>query len=539
MRRSLTGLGVFALLGCLALQTLWPMRQQSPTCDEFSHHIASGYSYLLTHNFRLDPASPPLPRMAAALPLLVLGAKAPLDDISWKEGNAPEFSRQLFHVQNGDLDKFIFWARVPTLLLSIVFGLCVFTVSRKLFGIAAGIVSLVLYCFTPDIIAHSGLATADLAVAFFFFLTLYRFSCYLKAPSAGNLVWTGFVTGLALLSKFSAVLLFPILLISALSARKVAEVRPSRTALFLAVCFFTVWAGYFFEVKPLLKDTPDPAKKAAMYRRVGGERLLAFAENAPVPLSTFSSAIVSLAMHRTRDGRSFLMGEWYTGGRWYYYLVAFLIKNTLPFVLFCLLSLLLAAKFGIEKVIRSVFYTAIGLFFLVTLKDKAQAGIRYFLPIYPVFFVLSGGVAAYLWKKGQRWRLAVGALLAWHAVSALLVFPHPLAYFNEAVGGPKNGAHYLRDSNIDWGQDLKGLGEVIAKLGADEVVLYSISPADPAVYGIPYRRPEKDEFAAPRATVYAIGAHQMDALGWTKDLKPDKIIGYSMFVYDLRKEKRL
>ena len=86
----LSRLTVFCLLFVLVLQVTFAMRGKSPTSDEYSHHVASGYSYLVTAgDFRLDPASPPLPRMLAALPLLWLKARAPLDDVSWKEGNCP------------------------------------------------------------------------------------------------------------------------------------------------------------------------------------------------------------------------------------------------------------------------------------------------------------------------------------------------------------------------------------------------------------------------------------------------------------------
>lgn len=38
--------------------------------------------------------------------------------------------------------------------------------------------------------------------------------------------------------------------------------------------------------------------------------------------------------------------------------------------------------------------------------------------------------------------------------STLRVYPHQLAYFNEAAGGPENGYKHLLHSNLDWGQDL-------------------------------------------------------------------------------------
>src|SRR5206468_11204129 len=70
-----------------------------------------------------------------------------------------------------------------------------------------------------------------------------------------------------------------------------------------------------------------------------------------------------------------------------------------------------------------------------------------------------------------------------------LVYPHYLAYFNELAGGPRNGYKRLVDSNLDWGQDLKGL-----KRWADEKRLDATHPlylsyfgtADPRYYQIPH-----------------------------------------------------
>ena len=138
---------VFVLLTSLAFQVIFSMKTKSPTCDEFYHHIANGYTYLLTRDFRMNPASPPLPRMLAGIPLYFLNAKAPLDHWSWAEGDSPEFARQFFCVYNQDIDKLVFWARMPIVLLSILFGLTVFNYSRKLFGGAAGLISLLLYSF--------------------------------------------------------------------------------------------------------------------------------------------------------------------------------------------------------------------------------------------------------------------------------------------------------------------------------------------------------------------------------------------------------
>ena len=339
---------------------------------------------------------------------------------------------------------------------------------------------------------------------------------------------------MAFLCKFSAILLLPILLVMALVGGKRKDISVPKTALCLLFCFFTIWAGYFFEVKPLLKDTPDPLKKETMYRKVGGETLLTIAQKTPLPLSTFSSAFVSMMYTRAAGTSDYLMGEWSRNGWWYYYFVAFWIKNTVPFILLSILSFILIRKLGLDRLTFFFFTVPVVLFFTATLRDKAQAGIRYFLPIYPLLFILCGGAADFLMKKSKLLKFFVIALLAWHVSESLFIFPHYLAYFNEFVGGPRNGYKYLRDSNIDWGQDLKGLELLAEQENYPEIVLVSLGSPNPK---LPVRAITPEESAHPRKTVYAIGAHQIDGFPWAKQTRPTQVIGYSLFVYDLRQTK--
>jgi hypothetical protein len=51
----------------------------------------------------------------------------------------------------------------------------------------------------------------------------------------------------------------------------------------------------------------------------------------------------------------------------------------------------------------------------------------------------------------------LGALLIWVILIPLFSYPFYVSYFNETVGGSKNGYKYVTDSNTDWGQDLKRL----------------------------------------------------------------------------------
>ena len=75
------------------------------------------------------------------------------------------------------------------------------------------------------------------------------------------------------------------------------------------------------------------------------------------------------------------------------------------------------------------------------------------------------------------------ALLFWSSASSLLNYPHCLAYFNEASGGAKFGGHNLLSSNIDWGQDLLLLKELIRD---EHVYLAYFGCIDPSVVGLEY-----------------------------------------------------
>ncbi|MBI4432106.1 MAG: glycosyltransferase family 39 protein [Candidatus Omnitrophica bacterium] len=528
-------LTVIGLLTVLFLQTVFAMRFKSPTADELTHHVSSGYSYWMRRDFRMNPASPPLPRLLSSLPLVIMKLNFPTGP-AWEAADSPAFAQDLFYRSNQGMEHFLFWSRMPIVLLSLFFAWAVFYFAKIFFGEWAAVASLALYVFCPDIVAHSGLATADLAVAFFFFLALMSFASWLRTPGLPGVYRTGVLTGLALLSKFSAILLFPIFLVAGIITGRGRFFSIRNIIIFSSVCLFTVWAGYFFEMKPVLSHVTHVEAKTEFVRELGGESMVEFARKTPVPLATFFSAVAGMTHTRGEGTRAFLMGEWSRQGWWYYYPVAFAVKNTIPLLLLFILSLAFLSRLGLDKLGKVILILPILFFFLVTFRDKAQAGIRYFLPIYPLIFILGGGVSAYLWKKKAFFKAVVVVFMVWHAAEALRIFPHHLAYFNQLAGGPQNGYKVLRDSNLDWGQDMKLLGELVQKEKYPEVVLAFHQSADPAYYGIPSRSATPDEFNNPKKTVYALGAHFLEGFEWTRGARPTHVLGHSVFVYDLREK---
>jgi Tfp pilus assembly protein PilF len=117
--------------------------------------------------------------------------------------------------------------------------------------------------------------------------------------------------------------------------------------------------------------------------------------------------------------------------------------------------------------------------------SRFNIGVRHLLPIYPFLFVLIGGAVQGLWRDGSR--IKKGGLIIvglWYVGSTLWSFPHYISYFNELAGGAKNGHKVLLDSNLDWGQDLKGLKKWLDQRGIQHVQLAYFGTADPKYYGV-------------------------------------------------------
>jgi hypothetical protein len=84
--------------------------------------------------------------------------------------------------------------------------------------------------------------------------------------------------------------------------------------------------------------------------------------------------------------------------------------------------------------------------------------------------------------------MALAVLLMGTMIESLSIWPNYLAFFNQLVGGPRNGYKYLVDSSLDWGQDLPGLHDWLEKNvpagSGTPVYLSYFGTADPRFYGI-------------------------------------------------------
>jgi hypothetical protein len=148
--------------------------------------------------------------------------------------------------------------------------------------------SLALFCFDPNFIAHSGLVTTDVGVSLFIFGAVYFLWRICRRLEVTSVVLFLLFFGLAFVAKFSAVLLLPIfwltvlgrmlspepLLIGAAERVKLAS-RTSKMALFAGLfvlallgTYITIWASYSFRYSAA-KNPETAAKAEAQILRAG------------------------------------------------------------------------------------------------------------------------------------------------------------------------------------------------------------------------------------------------------------------------------
>jgi Dolichyl-phosphate-mannose-protein mannosyltransferase len=499
------GLGLLLYVG-LAVSSL---RGSAATYDEGAH-LPAGYSYLVTGDHRLNPEHPPLVKLLAAAPLLLLPNVAfKTDDAAWAAGRQWELGRRFLYRWN-DADRLLFWARLPMVALGA--GLCtaVFVWTRSRFGSTAAFFAGCLAVLSPDLLAHGRLVTTDVAMALFYFLTVVSFDGLLRRATGPRLAATGLAATAAVASKFSAPVLVPVLvslgLLAVFSREEVtlafgATVRAPRrgwprakvvAGLLLAVGFLAwlgLWASYGF-VRPLSSNPSVRAELLATTLRDDGETAVARAGLAAERVGLLPEAYVRgfLFSYRHAESRpTFLLGQLSDQGFPYFFLVTFALKTPLPLIVLLVASVALARR-GMPSRDALVLGLPIAGYLLLTQARGLNIGHRHLLPIYPFLFVAAGQFAARAWRpaavRRRPLQLAVVALFAWYAVGTLRVHPHYLAYFNEMAGGPVGGYHCLVDSSLDWGQDLKGLRAWLETRGIAHVKLSYFGSADPSYYGL-------------------------------------------------------
>ncbi|HYF08537.1 MAG TPA: glycosyltransferase family 39 protein [Acetobacteraceae bacterium] len=544
---------LFIAIGALRIGVTWPVFTH--TYDEPAH-LATGIEWLDRGTYRHEPQHPPLARVALALGPWLDGLRAerPAPHASspsrpaemWFEGGA------LLHGR-GEYQRTLTLARAGILPFFVLAAALVWWWTQRQAGPWAACIATGLFSTLPVILGHAGLATTDMAFTAVFLFAILALRRWLEAPGTGTVIMLGIAVALAVLTKFTVFPFFGACLLAILAWRfllarrggAVADAgwwRPLRSLpLGILVGFVTVWAGYRFSLIPLsdIRDlvhlTIDSALRPGAPRDAA--RRLA---DTPIPLAELVYGLATVAKHSAGGHLSYLLGEYREGGWWQFFPVAVLVKTPLAFLLLAGAGIgaLLGASWRRRDWRIAVPALCVIAIMASVLPSRINIGVRHVLPIFPFLAIAAGIAAVRIIEQFRRARLgviAVAALLAWHVASGARAGHDQLTYFNELAD--RAPERVLLISDLDWGQDVHRLADVLRALNADSVAVFLLGQCDGLVsYDLSrHGLPPATLFlpgTAPRGHVaVSMAALMSPQLAWLRAQEPVATAGRSIRVY--------
>lgn len=428
----------------------------SPTSDE-PPHILSGYVFLrFGHNF-IDQEHPLLTKSLSSFPLLFQDIKIDLTDSDYTRqrqlphvGKMFDHSRNFLNYQGNNPDQIIFWSRLPMVLLTLFFGLCVFLLARQLFGVVTGIVALFFYATEPFFLAHGPLVNTDIAASGFVLTSVFALILYIEKQAPKRLAFLILSLTAAFLSKFSTFYLLPLsfLLIFLL-------VKRNQT---LILKHFTIIS---FSILAII---------SLFYGLIGFRDL---GLGAFIPIKYFVGLIGSVVAISSSERFTYLLGESYFGSKISYFPILIATKTQFLTIIGFFISLVLIwlRKLPLSKTNTVIFLTPFFSFFILALLAKFNIGVRHISPLYPFFVIFAAGgfiglarlLTTFIPKKLKLSTilLLIFLLFSFRLYSTYSTYPHFLSYYNFLAGGTDEGWKVATDSNHDWGQDVKRLATFV------------------------------------------------------------------------------
>jgi len=451
----------------------------SGTFDE-CNHLAAGLEWWQFGTYSQWTENPPLPRLAiAALPYfhgMRLPAREQWEPKTHDWDRSWEVGTDLLYAGAG-FEQNLVWARWGTLPFFLIALASVWRLAQGRRRPLAGLIAVALTSTLPALIAHGALATTDMALVGMFLLAILALWRWFERPSTPRALALGASVGLALLTKFSLLVFFPIAVLAFLAARRIARLptRPLtrgagqdallgwaacalQVACALLAMALVTWAGYRFSVGRM--DDLAPEVKGWLHilppvaERVG---LTGFLLRTPLPAPELWHGLRFLAAHDASGHDAYLLGKNSEHGFVAFYPIALLVKTPLPFLALLLLCVpMLARRRPTLWPAQAVALAALGIL-LVSLRSHVNLGIRHVFVILPLLAVSMARVAeeAMAEWSGHRYVATVAlvaALLGAQAGIAVAARSQELGYFNALAGA--DPATILLDSDLDWGQDL-------------------------------------------------------------------------------------
>jgi hypothetical protein len=481
----------------MSLNMLSVISRKSITVDEIVM-IPAAYYHLVTGYFQLVDDHPPLSKILAGLPLLFVQPAEVQPHEIVEPGQSPEaqwaYQERFWEDNRSSFETISFWTRVPMIALTVGLGILIFVFARQLFEERAAVLAVAFFSLEPTVLAHGRVVQTDIPAAFGYLLVSFMLYQYFLGGTWRRAAALGAACGVALLAKFSMLIIAPMLaavwLVLWWRARRTGSKSRSligHAAIVSLIAWLIVNSAYYFDSRPLTDADSVwiaqafPANPAAVSGTV-----LTLSYLLPTDMLV---GILWQFWHNAEGHPASLLGMYRTTGWWYYFPVAFALKVPLPFLLlsmaslgWCLYQLIKNRKTAVLIIlVPFVVYTVFVLF------SRINIGVRYYLPAFPFLFILCGTFLDWILRLPKRHigQLVALVLLCWMSVEAVRAHPDQMTYFNQLTASRPHW-WYLSDSNVEWGDDARLVALYLQARGETRVRAAFLGGRTMSHYGVEY-----------------------------------------------------
>jgi len=491
-------------------------------------HIAGGYYYLKTNRYYINPEHPPLVKDIAGLGELLISPKLPNitnqtelpadfhraeypfvgaqfpKALEW-QNNQDHFGTMFLYQPQNNPDKIAFFARLAVILANTLLLYSLFYLLAEIWSERAALLGLFFFSVSQFSIAHGSFVVIDFMSALLTGIAIAALAIYLKRYADGShasryFFITSLFFALALLAKFSSVVLLPAAFFGGLIHVIFTKVRLSREdrtifaakyifsyAAIVILALFFISAFYVFHtykmeneilVQKLHENYPEENLPALGHRIL---ELMVYLNPFTKGLAAYiNGAFMVVSRMVVSAQNTYFLGHVFgnEGAGWKYWPVLYFTKLSLGLHFFTLLVMSLIF-FGLFKKKRKIKQKLAGFisnplsvlllvfimaYMAVTLHSTFQIGLRHIMPVILAASLLTGKGANSFWefsflrpnlKNLRRFDLRLKHLF--FAVAVLMLFsvfcsfPYYLEYYNILGGGTDKGYKVATDSNYDWG----------------------------------------------------------------------------------------
>jgi dolichyl-phosphate-mannose-protein mannosyltransferase len=402
------------------------------------------------------------------------------------------------------------WARMPMLLLTLALGCTIYAFARRLGGAWGGLLCLTVYVSMPTFLTFGPLVHTDVAVALFSLLAVWTFAEVWREPSRKRVLLFGLSLAGALLSKFTAGVLFFAFPAFALSLRlrtgpglpeNKAEARKWRRARWRATLMGVLCAALFVYAFYAVFSWHQPT---SALDRLGTGPVALFLRRLLLPPVLYLRGVFWVLLTGRRP--TFILGQTYPHGVWFYFPVVFTLKSPLGFLALLLLSLGIALGWkwrgatGIPAIPSQlathwrVLWVSLLVFTGACLLSPLDISIRHFSVPLVLLILLLAPVPRMLGEQREPSRsglsmgaLAVAALAASCLFTAVRTYPYYFPFINSLSFG-RPAYSLVNDSNVDWDQSLPEVRRFAEQHGLQRISLDDYGFSDPTVF-VPQAKP--------------------------------------------------